>query len=49
MIATETIATETTDTTDGGRRTEISALQSENQSGWMSQLKRKPMATPKLT
>lgn len=49
MIANVTIATATIDMTGGGRRTETSALQSESQSGWMSRLKRKLMATLKLT
>lgn len=49
MIVNAPIASAPIDTTDGGTRTEISALLSENQSGWTSQPKRKRMVTLKLT
>lgn len=49
MIGNAMTASVAIDTTDGGIRTEISALQSENQSGWTSQPRRRLMATPKLT
>lgn len=49
MTVNATIANAVTGTNVDGRRTEINGHRSGSQSGWMSQLRRRAMAIPKLT